>query len=1089
MNQHLQKILNFISQLTHLNDNEKTALLKSVKDADKDFEITSFKLDRTEKVKRTTAILLEETIEELELKRKAVEAQNKELAIESALERVRTVAMSMSKADDLLSICETMYHELKKSGFDDIRNAMIDVHYDDKNYLLNYDYSDEAGKTVTKFIYNSHPIVDNLIYHAKQSKEAFTEMIYSGKALDEWRVFRKQNGEADDARLDNANALYYYFYSIGTGAIGISMFKAAEAEKLGILKRFRNVFDLAYNRYVDITNAEAQAREAKIEAALEKIRSCSLAMHRSDELKDVIAIMFEKSNELNVLLGTVAIWLFNKTTMDSDFWVGNNLQQPSLVHLPYNKELMLEESNYKDSWQAFINGESYINKKYSEDEKNRYFKYVFEYNDLIAIPAEARSYITQGKGYTASLLVEKNSSLYVDCWNGATYTDESISILRRIAKVFEQAYVRFLDLQKAEAQSREAQIQLALERVRARTMAMQRSDELNDVAALLFKQVKDLGIKAWTTGFNVWINDNNAWIDYITTPQGNVIQSYTIDATKFSAFKALSDARKRNEKFWIQHLKGDELKGVHQQLISFGNEQYKKMLENDFEFPTEQYNHFVFGPNVSLMFNTYEPVPEGHDIFKRFGKVFEQTYTRFLDLQKAETQAREAQIQLALERVRARTMAMHQSSELAETASVLFQQIKELGFETWSCGFCIYTKNDITELWMGTDSGNLLPPMMIPYKEERTHRDIYEALQQKKQSHHKIWEGKDLEEHYTFLKTIPSVKIAIEQLNEAGLSLPEKQCYYVGFFKQGYLLLITKEPNEALEDLSKRFASVFDLTYTRFLDLQKAEAQAREARIEMALESVRAASLAMHHSNQLKTVATVMFKKLTELGLTLTGAFIFLFDTKTRDLQLWISTTTLSEASDITIPYTPEISKNLIFKDLWNAFENGEQIFNRVYSGKEKTDYFLHVGKYNSFPQEVKDLHQNTRSWITSIAPEKHAALGFDSWDEQLATAEDFQILKRFSKAFEQAYVRFLDLQKAETQAKEAQIEAALESVRSSSLAMHKSDQLKSVAAVMFKNGWSLALVSPELLFFFMIKKPVICRHGSPLLLYRSRLK
>jgi CCR4-NOT transcriptional regulation complex NOT5 subunit len=62
-------------------------------------EITAFKLDRTEKVKKTTAILLEETIEELEQKRKAVEAQNRELEIESCLERVRTEAMSMNKPE------------------------------------------------------------------------------------------------------------------------------------------------------------------------------------------------------------------------------------------------------------------------------------------------------------------------------------------------------------------------------------------------------------------------------------------------------------------------------------------------------------------------------------------------------------------------------------------------------------------------------------------------------------------------------------------------------------------------------------------------------------------------------------------------------------------------------------------------------------------------------------------------------------------------------------------------------------------------------------------------------------------------------
>src|SRR6185369_8940259 len=115
------------------------------------------------------------------------------------------------------------------------------------------------------------------------------------------------------------------------------------------------------------------------------------------------------------------------------------------------------------------------------------------------------------------------------------------------SKVFDQGYIRFRDLQTAEAQARESQIQLALERVRARTMAMQKSEELNDVAALLFKQVSELGIKTWTTGFNVWSDDNNAYTDYITTPKGNVIQSYTIDITKFSSFTDVSDAKKRGE--------------------------------------------------------------------------------------------------------------------------------------------------------------------------------------------------------------------------------------------------------------------------------------------------------------------------------------------------------------------------------------------------------------------------------------------------------------------------------------------------------------------------------------------------------------
>ena len=105
MNQHLQTILNFIQQSEHLSDEEKTALLKAAKDADKELAITLFKLDRTEKVKRTTAILLEETIEELENKRKAIEAQNRELEIEASLERVRAIALGMKEPADMLEIC------------------------------------------------------------------------------------------------------------------------------------------------------------------------------------------------------------------------------------------------------------------------------------------------------------------------------------------------------------------------------------------------------------------------------------------------------------------------------------------------------------------------------------------------------------------------------------------------------------------------------------------------------------------------------------------------------------------------------------------------------------------------------------------------------------------------------------------------------------------------------------------------------------------------------------------------------------------------------------------------------------------------
>ena len=88
MNQHLQHIQNFIENLDLLSKEDKVTLLKSLKSADKDLLISEFKLERTEKVKRTTAILLEETIEELEQKRKAIEDSND--ALQKSLQRVKS---------------------------------------------------------------------------------------------------------------------------------------------------------------------------------------------------------------------------------------------------------------------------------------------------------------------------------------------------------------------------------------------------------------------------------------------------------------------------------------------------------------------------------------------------------------------------------------------------------------------------------------------------------------------------------------------------------------------------------------------------------------------------------------------------------------------------------------------------------------------------------------------------------------------------------------------------------------------------------------------------------------------------------------
>ncbi|HEX7847218.1 MAG TPA: nuclear transport factor 2 family protein, partial [Chitinophagaceae bacterium] len=209
------------------------------------------------------------------IKRRTVELEekNRELEVEASLERVRAVAMSMSKEADVLRICQAVFTELSLLGLKDLRNALINFWDDEQQQLLDYDYSDFAGGHFARLDYNSHPAFDRFQKRVRKAKDAFAKLVIAKDELKSWKKRRKDSGEYNDPRLNKISALYYYFYSTGVGALGLSTFSPISKDNLELLKRFRNVFDLAYRRYMDVKKAEEQARESQIQLALERVRA------------------------------------------------------------------------------------------------------------------------------------------------------------------------------------------------------------------------------------------------------------------------------------------------------------------------------------------------------------------------------------------------------------------------------------------------------------------------------------------------------------------------------------------------------------------------------------------------------------------------------------------------------------------------------------------------------------------------------------------------------------------------------------------------------------------------------------------------
>jgi signal transduction histidine kinase len=582
-------------------------------------------------------------------------------------------------------------------------------------------------------------------------------------------------------------------------------------------------------------------------------------------------------------------------------------------------------------------------------------------------------------------------------------------------------------------------------------MAMQKSDELTDVAGLLFKQVTDIGIKTWTAGFNVWSEDNNSYVDYITSPNGGFIEPYTVYTDTAEALTDISNARKSGVEFDVQYVEGEKIKQLYLALTRLDEKQYEIMLQDGIRFPSHQYEHFVFGSKVSLMFITYEPVPEAHDIFKRLGKVFEQTYTRFLDLQRAEAQAREAQIEAALERVRGKAMAMHSSEDLAATIQLFYHELVGLSsVPVIRCGVGLLSKENYIgdiSLVTKTSEGNLAEVKgKMDMAGHPMTKEIYENWLIQKESHF-VLRGNEIKEYYQYMRG----QVAIPDYPDDAT-----QYLYFPMFNEGSFYVVT-ENELSQEDIQtyRRFVSVLSLTYKRYNDLQRAEAQAREAQIEAALERVRSRSMGMQKSDELREVIQVIYEQLIQLNFNIDFAGFAMDYRDSNDWNLWAADSTLSYPEKIHIPYLdhPQFNCFIAAKEKGLDF----QVNNLTFDEKNKMwDHFL---KYVPAPrQEIKDWLYNSAGLATSWVLLKDVTLYVCNTAGIPFSDSENPILKRFGNVFEQTYTRFNDLKKAEAQALEAIKRASVDRVRAEIASMRTTKDLERITPLIWNELTTLGV-------------------------------
>ena len=816
------------------------------------------------------------------------------------------------------------------------------------------------------------------------------------------------------------------------------------------------------------------------EGALERIRARALGMQSSADFASAAESVFAETSRLGVDIWRVMVGSIDRQAGQVEYWI-TTASGSLILEDRGTFGLKTMESNPFTAMvpQAVERGDPHCYYRCTGEEMQAYVRFAI---DLLGAP------ITEWDTMPADALPTSLECYWFFSSYSSSFTylalreplsDDHLRAMEGFSDTFGLAHKRLVELRGAEEQARRAELRAAVDRVRAEATAMQKSPDFGNVVRELWEALERCEMTFQSFAFNVLDRGADEMQVYGTLSEHDAVYMEGVSRDKLFLEDVLEgvDLWRTVVPMAFADSHGWAKPGVTPALGNLPPD-FPEILRKAWgggSWPASYAGRS--GINVPFAHGgLFVMAPEDHaygeqdlQTIEQFAGALSLGFSRFFDLQQLEKRAREAEVTAALERVRSAALGMETSGDIGGVAGTVFNELKNLKMPVLRAAVIVY-EGDMVLNWATSASGELQPSVRYTLETQNKLqfcKSGYEAWKKGEPLYHYRLAGEELTE---------SARYALDHLKapyhewDSGSSdeLPKQVDVYFVNYSRGCLYLPFLEPPADVDiQVLQKFAETFGFAYTRFQELQDAEAHAREAERRSAVDRVRAEVATMRTSADLERVTPLIWHELTGLGVPFSRCGVFTIDENTEQVELYLTNPEGESLGIFSLGFDSHSTiKGMV--DRWRE----KQVYVEDWDQQSFVDWmgFLESQGVPVDPVHYQDGEAPPESLVLQAIPFAQGVL-YVAGPTALSEA-DLSVVRDLSEAFSVAYARYMDFQSLEDQNRamsdankelykvnrELQRERAVERIREKVQTMEEASDFEAVLSLLAEDLESTGL-------------------------------